>query len=276
MNTSYKTKHELGLLVLENTHATFRILWQILMGLALATAIESFYGMLSALILTKNTEWIHSLIIVSINFGIFLLIFLRFFWGDSRYLDLHYMELFLQVSQSHPDKIGEELNRLSGERRFFDIVLLTANGTSFIFLGHTLRNFYHFYIVYAVVMLINVLGLFYNKHLHARKEVLMRQEDKQKAALAHEGAKIKHSREINPNDAPRFWIKNNLIALILMVGTFLMFELTSVVSLHIFQLTMIIICLVNCFLDFWKTWDFYFPELGELISPNIEEQDNQS
>lgn len=266
----HKIKHELSLLVLENTHTTFKILWQILMGLALAVTVNSFYGGLTDLIATKNSGWIHSTAVLSANFAVFMLTFLRFFWGDNRYLDLHYMELFLQISQSHPDKIDEELNRISGERRFFDIILLTVHGTIFIFLGLALENYYHFYLVYAILMTTNVLWLFYNKHLQTRKEVRILQEDRQGAALGFGGTKVRYSQEVDPNYAPRFWIRNNIATLVVMGSIFAIYELTTVLPLNVFQYMMIGTCLANCFIDFWKTWDFYFPKLGELIFPDIE------
>ena len=233
------------------------------MGLGLAISINACYSVIREAY-RENSDYNISLFFIIANFLIFLSTFIRFFWGDSRYLDLHYRELITQIRLFQPGQIDDEFDRMTGKRRFFDIVLLTIHGTIFIFLGFSVDSFY-FYVGYAVLMITNSLWLTYNKHLDIKKETIIEKINTQRAALGQGGTLTKQIKTINSDYAPRYWIKNNFVAFLLMAITYVISLFISGFPATLLYAIMVSICVVNCILDFWKTWDFYFPKLGELI-----------
>jgi len=190
-------------------------------------------------------------------FLVFLPTFIRFFYGDNRYLDQHYLELILLASYGNDGEFENELAAMHGRRRFFDILLLIFHGFVFVFMGNALKNPELFILIYAFLMLTNLLWLRANVKWNQTKETVI------------EGEGIKLIRKevyVYPDRdrAPRFWIKNNLWHfLILGVLIYLHYNAHGI-DRSLYLALSIFCCVSNSAFDLWKTWFFYFPNVQQL------------
>jgi len=79
--------------VLSNLHDSLKWLWLIVMGLSLVNAIEIYAKLLNPSDATNLFDLMKMFIAEpTIVFISFILIFIRFYFGDSRFLDLSYRE----------------------------------------------------------------------------------------------------------------------------------------------------------------------------------------
>ncbi len=244
----------LSFTILDNAHSTFKILWQILMGLAIAICIHEFNKEFMIFKNSNQSFWESNFPYNISLFLIFILTFIRFFWGDSRYIDFHYSEFSRDYNNNSKDFLIDELSKLSGGRMFFDIVLLIIHGIIFVFLGFAISDNNYFFSVYAILMFSNCFWLTYNSHLRVKKI-----KGKPNEADMYENETGNYS--VPSKYYPTRWIKINLVALLLMILSYAYLRN----NMNVFHLSLVIICLLDCFADFLFTWRFYAPDLVDVM-----------
>ncbi len=117
--------------VLKNLHGSLKWYWQVVMGLAIVKAVDMLY--------TSTVPKIcdESVIAGLCFFLVFLPTFARFYFGDSRALDKHYIEY--QKWQSINEKsiiLSRVLRIIMG----LDVLLLMLIGICFVFMAPSLAN----------------------------------------------------------------------------------------------------------------------------------------
>lgn len=220
--------------ILKNTHSSLKWVWQILMGLALANAIRVFSFAINPALIENPLDILGAFYCESsLVFFSFSLIFIRIFFGDSRYLDLNYLE-----TQYHYG-LKAELGSFNTIRRFFDIVLLILNGTLVFMLSQFINETNTYISLFILLMAANIVWLML-------AFIIQRESNKKEILIG--GLK---------RNAPLLrWSINNFVfsvAVILWIN-------------HSPKGTIIAILLTifNSFADFLVTWPFYFPDLKKI------------
>ena len=137
--------------LLKNTHESLKWAWQIVMGFSMVVAVHSCYvpflvvldklGIVSLESYAGQTPTVQtSMMSLVLFFVVFMPTFVRFFYGDNRYLDLHYLELTHLANTKGAEEYLSELTQFSGRRRMTDILLLMTHGMIFIFLGNACQR----------------------------------------------------------------------------------------------------------------------------------------
>jgi hypothetical protein len=225
--------------ILGNIHTSLKWLWQIIMALALVKGVEIYVSSLESKII--NSHFDSFVIFWDINtlvFGSFIFIFLRFYFGDNRYLDLSYLET------SYSRGLENELEKFSGFKRFSDILLLLTHGIFFYFMSRFINNLSNYLFFFNFLLIVNVIWLFiqvgyktdYGKDL-GKKDVLI--------------GRMKTYKPI------AIWIINNITTLFVM---FLIF-FSSSENKYLIGLA---VCIINSIVDFIFTWKYYFPDLKPI------------
>jgi hypothetical protein len=210
---------------LKNCHETLKWIWVIVMALAVERAIETFIFYID-----PNTgaeivkDWQHIHLNDALLFIIFIVTIVRFYHGDSRYLDRTYLESQLRA-------VDPKL--YSARNRFTDFYLLLIHAFLFYVLAASQRNFSLFFLTYTTLILFNSIWL-----------------------------GIMYLRAPNKKDVryPRNWAINNIIHVCLFVGLYLLTNRLEASYSHIVFFTLVI---SNTFLDYFTTWPYYFPRVEE-------------
>ena len=135
--------------LLENTHSSLKWSWQIVMGFSMLAAAQEGFGLILPLMQyirvfspLDSAPAGFSLFDCVFSLCLFVLVFIpafiRFVYGDNRYLDLHYLELTQLAEDRSDESYLSELQRFSGRRRMIDILLLLTHGVIFICLAKAL------------------------------------------------------------------------------------------------------------------------------------------
>jgi hypothetical protein len=225
--------------VLRNLHGSLKWYWQVVMGLAMVKAVDTLYSILFDEI---GTEKMVATLIFSCAF---LPTFIRFFFGDSRYLDEHYIEL--RKWRPIDEYLAETPKKISKGRIVLDIGSLLIIGLLFVFMARSLSHPAIFFASYWALLLFNIVWLTITLRLAV--------DQVQTKSVLQERYR-----------APRLWIKNNLWHMILM-GPCLFVMLRTPDSLSWKTLSMefllIALCVSNSTFDFGRTGYYYFPSLDK-------------
>lgn len=233
---------------LMNIHASLKWSWQLIMGWAFMVGVESLYETIT--VSNKSTI---SLILqpqLLLFFSLFVLTFIRFMYGNNRYLDVRYIEFLYDIEEKKLPEvehlISERAAKLSGLRRFYDIVMLLVTGIIFTMLAHSLRfERTDFISYYRTLIWFNIFFLLVSVVWNIRLEI----------------KKSYHNRTafeqlLKREQYPGIWILNNFACIIL-------FDfLNSNTDLDVSWL-FIVIFFINSLVDFYFAWFFYFPETDE-------------
>ena len=161
-------------------------------------------------------------------FIVFLMLFVRFFLGDLRYLDSRYIEL--EIEDYNP-------KRHTPIHRIIDFTSLLIHGVFFYFLSATILNFPLYYKIFTGVLFFNSIWLFITYHT-------IQEED----------------RDITEIKNCKTWAINNIIFVCLLVVFLLYSEnLSLAYSLYVF----FALATLNSIIDFLCTWDTYFLEIDD-------------
>lgn len=252
--------------ILENTHSSLKWSWQIVMGFSLVTAVQQAYAALF------DTAGLSD---PALSFLLFLFIFIptfvRLFYGDNRYLDLHYLEL--RRWNNKPEAYLHELrHQLSSHRRFIDIFLLLTHGELFIFLGKAIGKPEIFFAIYVALMIVNVLWLGLSVALNTRIRVVNFPSQVKSRLVGNDQRNTSTPRR---DRSPRFWIKNNIFAL-LIFGSIYFLRMRGQIEEEAFFGLFIFTSLLNSGLDIVTQWGFYFPNLDEVYEDALQEDDNEA
>ncbi len=230
--------------ILKNIHGSLKWFWQVIMGLSMVKAVDSLYGYTFESHPAKYFPLILFL-------GVFLPTFGRFYFGDSRHLDEHYIE----YRRWRPIGIYlQELPKKVSRYRFFmDILLLMVIGIAFVFLAKSLSNVAVFFAVYAALLFFDVIWLF-----------LVTKRDTDQSNARSQGR----------NTMPKCWMTNNLIHFAMII-VFLVWECYTVkntgdgsanpqewLGASLQQWLLVCVCVSNSVFDVAFTKEYYFPTLN--------------
>lgn len=233
--------------VLDNIHESLKWTWQLIMGFALITAVDGYFNYLHGSSSIIDGTLIHYF------FGLFIFTFIRFLFGNNRYLDERYVEFFFQIEKLDDEKklryLRERTQKLSGLRRLYDILMLLSTGILFVMLGKTLNGQIELFIsFYVKLMILNIILLFISIVWNFSIEV--------------NASDPAYSDRLNfflgiwqYEKYPAIWIINNMICLFI----FLFLD-----YVHFFlkkELLFITIFYINSLIDISLTWKFYFPKI---------------
>ena len=172
---------------------------------------------------------------VVVLFLVFLLTMVRFYHGDTRYLDRTYLEG--QLAEFDP-KVHSYLDRI------LDFYILVFHGIIFYAMAAYEREFVGFVTVYIILLYFNAIWLavlYYRQRARIGEGALG--DDSRQAAIEVQGA-------------AKWWIVNNMIcASLLLPLLFARDHMAAHWSLTIFG----IVAMANTVIDYWGTRYFYFP-----------------
>lgn len=234
--------------VLKNLHGSLKWYWQVVMGLAMVKAIDNLYTHLYE---TKSS--FEENLTYLIFFCAFLLVFIRFYFGDSRYLDEHYIEH--RKWQPIDKYLMDISNKISKKRIILDIFLLVIIGIFFVFMAKSLFYPNRFFMAYCFLLLFNVIWL---------KLTISMNSDYQTPLIT--------SRD--RYRAPDFWVGNNLIHLLFMFFLLLYNVAPKPVYMGILslnQILLLLLCISNSIFDLLHTSNYYFPKLNAELNRNLRE-----
>ena len=220
--------------VLRNIHGSLKWYWQVVMGLSMVKAVDNFYVFLFE---GKPPPSTRDIAEFSSLFVAFLLIFIRFYFGDSRYLDEHYIEY--RRWRPIPEYLEDIPRKISKQRTYLDVVMLMIIAILFVFMAKSLSHPTIFFATYFTLLVNNIIWLSFTIYLNSnqRPTNIVKQER---------------------YDAPRIWIINNFIHSLLMLSFLL-----PVLSINhsVQRISLLILCVTNSIVDFMLTSSYYFPKL---------------
>jgi hypothetical protein len=280
--------------ILENTHDSLKWLWQVSMGSALA--ISSYTAFEAFIYISRGSAESEKYFLVQDYFDpkgvaiisilsylfVFLPLFIRFFYGDNRYLDLHYIEL-RDLTKKDLFYFRDAGHRYSGASRFLDIALLMSHSIVFIFMGKSIVYPDLFSSLVIVLMGANICWLLFviYRNRNNTKKYFITSNGSESLALNA----VSNTQKLYGNVETRSicrsrdwvlwrWAMNNLAHLVLVVGILLLVY-GGKISVEEYMYAFIVIMLSNSVLDFILTWEFYFPRLDELMKLSKMEQSSE-
>ncbi|TVL96577.1 MAG: hypothetical protein CV087_23620 [Candidatus Brocadia sp. WS118] len=247
-------KNKFIFITLANLHNSLKWLWQVIMAIALVSAVWGYSQSLNI----NNSENIFDFLAMFLNiellvFTSFILAFIRFYFGDSRYLDISYSETLHQYG------LEIAITKFSGTKSFLDILLLLTHGM-FICLMSFYINAPLVYLYFFVGFLIaNVIWLTiqyrHKFHIVSSRERLYREA--QKKAL-------KDPYILQGGKPLKRWSINNSIFIVLLLIVIL-YNIEPTIHIGI------TLCILNSLFDFIYTWRYYFPNLSKLYESKVLE-----
>ncbi|MFC1983555.1 hypothetical protein ACFLVO_00855 [Chloroflexota bacterium] len=211
--------------VLKNSHATLKWMWIIVMGFAVKKAIETFiYYIEPSTGAEVLRDWQHFYLKDVMLFIIFILTMVRFYHGDSRYLDRTYLES--QLRTFNP-------KTYSARNRFCDFCLLLIHAILFYSLAAHQRNFPIFFCIYGSLLLFNAVWLGIMSLRALRKE------------------DVKY---------PLNWAINNVIHVCFFIALYLC---TNKLEASYSYIIFFALAISNSLFDYLTTWPYYFPKIVE-------------
>jgi hypothetical protein len=154
---------------LRNTHDTLKWLWLVMMTAALATSVKKSYLYLENFA-TDPLTWFarneyQPLLFYALGF---MPSFLRFFIGNSRYLDLSYLE-FTFLKEKPGAEFDSYLKKYSWRKRLYDVIMLITLGIFFVFLGQSVSSPIAFMNCYFFLWAFNVVTLYFGIYFFTDK-----------------------------------------------------------------------------------------------------------
>jgi len=220
--------------ILENIHESLKWMWQIVMGLAFVKAVAVLASTLQLSSVKNPFDLIgifcheHTLVFTS-----FVLIFIRFYFGDNRHLDLGYEETQYHHGLEH------ELKKYGGVYRITDIFILITQGVFFYFLALHINDTRHYLYFYILLLGVNVIWLLFQfslSYFHKRN-----QEE-----LLIDG--------MNRYTPVLIWIINNFVFIVILASCVFYPKPTG-------TMIALIMTLFNSVIDLSLVWRYYFPNL---------------
>lgn len=232
--------------VLRNIHESLKWTWQLIMGFALVCAVGEYFNAIKANTTMSIANQPHHLF-----FLLFILTFIRFLFGNDRYLDERYIEFMFKIDDLEETQrdtyVEERTHKLSGKRRLYDIIMLISTGVIFVILGKSLGTDKDSFVnCYIALMIANICFLAISVVWNVFIEIGHRQTQKTTIQII---VSI-----YNYERYPIIWIVNNLVC----VFIFLLSE-----RLHMFDRYLVfasVFCL-NSIIDLCTTWKLYFPPI---------------
>ena len=233
--------------ILSNLHDSLKWLWLIIMGFSLVNAIEVY----AKLLCPRNVENSFDLVNMflaepSIVFISFILVFIRFYFGDSRFLDLSYKET--QYSRG----LKAELDKYNGRKRTLDIMLLLNHGIFFYFMSFYIGDSAYYSYFFVILMIVNVFWLLLQ-------------------VIAGINAKYPEQDPLignmKGNQVLLKWSINNLLFVVI-ISYVIFSELPHRIRICI------MLTILNSLVDFRLTWKYYFPPLRDLYERDGSREGN--
>jgi hypothetical protein len=263
--------------VLENTHETLKWSWQVTMAFALTQAVSAVSDAIARIPeLSKTTycvdEW---MTIVCFLIG-FLPAFVRLFYGDNRYLDLHYSELKRKWN-SPPESSTQQINSIKfiAERHpplriFSDSMLLLSHGIAFILMAKLSVSFMMYLASHWCMLMLNISWLLVTYCMNKR-------------TVDHNVSPVNNvmvGTQRNVSESPRrdapvvFWIINNAIfGFMAGISLMIMFNADKGVLFYSMGTLTLIFYLINSVVDLWQWRFFYWPQLQEIYMASLQFDD---
>jgi len=245
--------------VLSNTHESLKSSWQIVMGFSMIVAVQEFYGFAFEGTKTGH-EYIQATVFAPV---VFLLTYVRFFLGDNRYLDLHYIEL--RQWGDIDDYLADLQQTLSPWRSVIDVGLLLTHGIAFVFLAKSIGHPSRFIGFYVLLWASNICWLYTMVRMNLKREPLTRLE----RGLI--GADREATESPRRDRTLEFWIKNNTTCLLVVAALYWFHTMVAVFDRLSFQYACMVVFLANSFFDFYGTHTFYWPNLVRTYDDAIKE-----
>jgi hypothetical protein len=197
----------------------------VVMALAAAKAIEIF---LYYIVPTTGEEvlrdWSHFYSRDVMLFIVFMVTIIRFYHGDSRYLERKYLEFPLHTF--NPKDYSSII-------RFTNIFWLAVHAILFYYLAASQRDFPLYFSIFGGLLLFNAVWLVITYILTPNKENLK---------------------------YPLYWAVNNIIHVGFLIGLYFgTNELEASYSYIIFST----LAISNSFIDYLTAWPYYFPKIVE-------------
>jgi hypothetical protein len=248
--------------VLRNTHDSLKKSWQVVMGFSMIVAVQEVYAIMfdgSRWVDPTHDDWQA----VTIAPLVFILTFIRFFLGDNRYLDLHYIEL--RQWGDKEEYLDDLKHTVSPTRCAIDVGLLLTHGIAFVFLAKSMGEPARFIGVYVVLWAAIVAWLYTMVSMNRRRKPLISRVE---SGLI--GARREETESPRRDRTLEYWIRNNLACLLAVAGLYWIHSV-SAMDRSSFQYICFGVVLANCLIDFWGTHQFYWPNLVDTYHDAIHE-----
>lgn len=201
--------------LLKNCHTTLKWMWIIVMALAVKKAVENFVYCVDPATGTQILRgWRHLYLQDILVFTTFITTIVRFYQGDSRYLDRTYLESCLDLDPEY----------YFARNRFFDFYLLLFHAILFYALAASERQFLSFFYIYSTIILFNAIWL---------GVVYLRAPDKKRVLY------------------PRNWSINNFFHFCLLI---VLYFFTNGLKADYAYIIFFILASSNTFVDYLTTW----------------------
>lgn len=226
--------------ILKNLHQSLKWLWQFLMAVALVNAFRCVGEGIPGTMTTTE-----SLVGTTLALLSFIGCFIRFYLGDSRYLDLSYLET------TYERGLESEIHKFSPTKRLMDVVLLLSIGGVFFIMSGFLTQITQYLFGFVILMLVNVFWLVV--------QLVWRQVRDGRSDYGTTNTASPLTGGMKADDPLRIWVVNNVISMLLvMIAITLGWPIVG-----------LIITLVNSVFDFYYTWPYYFPSLIKIRDAQV-------
>ena len=229
---------------MKHAHDAIRIVVAVIMAVALKRAVEATFNPPAGAEVKTLSMFTAGEVAA---FLVFLVTIARFFMGDMRHLDTTYLDPIMGTKEAGPGET-RPLNR------FLDFYLLLTHGIIFFYMATSIASTRYFFLFYTFLILFNTLWLVVITVLGAntvdhRSAV---EELKRRGAVGFLRTRPPQTR----------WALNNtlfggLFVLVLVYGSLLSVPLL---------IPFVVLALGNSAVDYFLTWEFYFPPFESLES----------
>ncbi|MBB5037873.1 hypothetical protein [Prosthecobacter dejongeii] len=242
---------ESQLTIVERTYDSLKWPWLIIMSFSLTQAAKTCFEASSKG--SNFREFIHfATVPLSIFCIAYLPTFLRYFIGDSRYIDLFAHDAKKAVSTARIDVLSRVFSR---RRRVADTLMLVSQGLMFVPLGLSVANPHHFFWAYLILLALNIVWLWFV--ISCNSPTI--REERGTLVIQHDSDK-----------SPRRWLINNVIHLILLLFILLVGDGLNLPDFWKIALPLVF-CFSNSLVDILLTHEFYFPKVQILFHQFYDE-----
>jgi len=259
--------------VLRNEHGSLKWFWQLIMGFALVTAIVSAYNSLfptdSRFPITAMTAVQHRTYSALILFPIiFIPMFLRFYFGDVRYLDERYIEH--QLWQPVNGYLDDLHNKLPRSRFWLDVLLLFMHGVSFIVMALAISSYPRFFGAWLALLIMNTVYLAVSARLD--RDPAAAGKPRPRGLQLLRVTRYHRWLPCRWASAASYWWRNNLLAIVLAAPLLTFSYMGRHWSGTLWTVLLVIIAAANSVIDFLLTSEFYYPTLGRDLDRYMRRQ----
>jgi hypothetical protein len=252
--------------VLAKAQESIKWPWFVIMGYALYNATEESYKVIlrqSDASTNPPIDDIHYSLILPLLIAIFVFLptFIRFFFGDTRYIDEQYAELRQRLKDDNNEEVTELLSR-SRFRRGLDAIFLLCHGITIALLSLAISRPELFFVFYWLLLSLNCVFLFTTIQVN---KIPTNSPDSTSARNPYQEIHYKAPRR---DAAVKFWLWNNLIFWFMFAALYWFWErLEHVERLRLvcrnwFLYGFVVLFLLNSVIDLVKQLDFYLPKLA--------------